>query len=169
VDDLSPRISIGSGGEVCVVWWTDDTTDEVRVRGRGEGSGAWSTAERLSAEGVKSRKPEIVYDGTEFWVVFEFDDSSGDTGIGARGVSDDFEPFGQIFEIGLAETGGDVDSQVHFDSDSLWVTWLDSSLEVGWSVYDYANESWSLPDYESIVDGDVAAARSEIRSDVLGN
>jgi hypothetical protein len=168
VDDLSPKLEINASGDSWVVWWRDAATDQIFYRKRDYSSGNWSSEVALSDSTESSRNPEIVNDGTDAWVAFEFDDIGGTT-IVVGIIKDEPDPFGNRTSLGTTTYSGSLDTLIHYKSGNLWVTWIDSADEVGWSQYDYANETWSTVNYESYGDDTVPAARARIRTEVLGN
>jgi hypothetical protein len=168
IDDLSPKIAVAPNGNTFVVWWADETTDEVLLRRFDYTEQSWSSATVLSDSGDGSRNPAIVHDGTDTWVAFEHD-LAGATGIKLGVIVDEPEPFGVFASIASTVYSGDLDLRVHSESGELWVTWVDSSDEVGWCVYDAGSGGWSVADYESYAQDDVPTARGRIRTDVVGN
>jgi hypothetical protein len=165
-DDLAPRVAIASNGNTWVTWWRDAATDQVLIRKRTYSPRAWSTETLVSDPGESSRNPEVVHDGSEAFVAYEFSASVG-TSIAVSRIKEDPEPFGRSV---LATTSftGDVDVLIHTDSGHLWVTWVDSATYVGWSEYAYGTGSWGSALYESYAADSIAAARDRIRAEVLG-
>jgi hypothetical protein len=166
LDDRRPRLAHAPSGDSWVTWWRDDDTDRVLVRKRTHSSGAWSSERTLSDTDEHSRNPFIVHDGSQTWVVYEEDDAAG-TDIIVAVITDEPDPI-EIRTVATTDHDGAVDVMAHTDSGQLWVTWIDSSTEVGWSKYDEATETWSLPVYESYASDHVTAARLRIRETVLG-
>ena len=167
LDDLSPRLAISDDGDTWVTWYRDDAKDKVFLRKRTYPGGTWDDERLVSEKTENSWRPEIVHDGTLIWVAFEFEETGG-TGIGVNGIMDDPNPIGA--RISLRTTGytGDVAVMIHAESTHLWVTWVDSDDDVGWSEYDYSSETWALSDYESYATDSVGDARGRIRGDVIG-
>lgn len=58
---------------------------------------------------------------------------------------------------------------IHADSGNLWVTWIDSTDDVGWVEYDRVSETWSAAAYEPYSPDTVADARGRIGVTVLSN
>ncbi len=168
LDDLSPRLAISSSGDTWVVWWRDDTTDTVLVRKHTYSSSSWGSERTVSESNESSRNPKIIHDGTTPWVAFEFDDQ-GDTSIGVSSIVDDPDPIPTRTLLATTSYGGHLDVRIHAESSNLWVTWIDSSSNVGWSEYDYTAEGWSGPNYEFYETGEEDDAHSQIRTTVLGN
>jgi hypothetical protein len=157
---------IPASGDTWVVWWRDADSDQVLIRKHVYGGG-WNDEELVSIEGDDSRDPEITYDGTNPWVIFESDDTAG-TSVDVRAIHDDPNPFGALTSIATTSYSGDLNVLIHADGGHLWATWVDSASEVGWSEYDYASETWELVSYESYEADTVQDARSRIRDTVLG-
>jgi len=167
LDDMAPRLAISSDGDTWVTWYRDGTVDKVYVRKRTYPGGSWDDELLVSEKTENSRRPEIVHDGTNAWVAFEFEETGG-TGIGVNAVIDDPNPIGVRISLGTTSYTGDVAVLMHTESGNLWVTWVDSVNEVGWSEYDYGTQTWGLADYESYATDTVDDARGRIRSAVTG-
>jgi len=167
LDDLDPRIRIGPGGDTWVVWWRDGSTDEVLCRVHDYSTDTWSSEHALSTAEESARNPEIVYDGTNAWVAYEFNTTEG-IGIGVLGIEENPDPFGRDV-VATTSFTGDVDTRIHAESGNLWVTWVDNATYVGWSEYSHATSSWASPGYESYASDSVSAARARVRTTVLNN
>jgi len=166
-DDHGPRINIESGNNTWVTWWREGALDTVWVRKLDYSTKSWGSTRRISNSNESSREPEIVRDGDDTWVVFEFDDGS-DTAIGVLSIVDQPDPIGVRSEISATDYSGIVDAMIHADSSHLWVTWVDSADDVGWSEYDHTSETWSVPVFEDHSADSVTDARDRVREDVLG-
>ncbi|HKQ60118.1 MAG TPA: hypothetical protein VJS92_02465 [Candidatus Polarisedimenticolaceae bacterium] len=164
----SPRIAIRSTGDSWVTWWRGGLPDGVYYRVRNHETGAWSAETRISLTTETSRHPEIVHDGTKGWVAYEVV-SGSTTSIAVLGITDSPEPFPTRTIVASTTFGGDVDVLVHSISTHVWTSWVASSSQVGWSVYDHATDSWSSPAYQSYSGSSVAQARAVIQGQVLGN
>jgi hypothetical protein len=167
LDDLGPRLAISSAGDTWVVWWRDGDTDEVRIRKRTYSSGTWGDELRVSDKTESSRNPELVHDGSNVWVVFEFDDG-GDSAIAVSVIGDDPNPVGARMYVSATDYSGELDTLIHHDGGHLWVTWIDSATQVGWSEYDHASETWGGEGYESYSSDSVEEARQRIRDELTG-
>ena len=165
LDDRRPRLAFASNGDSWVVWWRDDTTDKVIVRKRTESTESWTGERDVSESDESSRNPRIVHDGTDAWVVFEFDDNS-DTSIGVTEITEGPDPIPSRTVVGTTNYSA-VDARIHEESGYLWVTWVDSSTLVGWSEYDYNLETWGVEETESYATDTVADARDRIRDEVV--
>jgi len=164
--DLRPRIAHASNGDAWVTWWRDDATDAVLIRKRHLSDGSWDTERLLSDSGESSRNPAIVFDGTNAWVAFEFDDQT-DTGIAVEMIVDDPDPIGVRVVVGTTDFGDTTAPMAHAEQGHLWVTWIDGESDVGWVEYDYASDTWSLSTTESYATDSVADARNRIRAIVV--
>jgi hypothetical protein len=163
-DDLSPRLATSAAGDTWVVWWRDGEICQVLARKRSHDSGRWAGETPLSDKAESSRYPEIVHDGSRAWVVFEFDASGGETGVGVNSVIDEPNPIPVRQKLAQTDFAGDLDTSIHFDSGNLWVTWVDSASDVGWCAYDHSSETWEAPGYESYATDTVEEARARIRA-----
>jgi hypothetical protein len=162
---LDPRLAIAGDGDSLVVWWTDAARDKVYCRIRDEASGAWGAERWISDPQVDSRSPEIIYEGGAAWVAYEADNGPSLSVI-AMSIIDSPEPIPQV--LATTTFTGNVDVLIHGDEGEVWVTWVDSSTEVGWSAYEPATETWSGAQFQSYVGIGTAAARQAIRVAVLG-
>ena len=165
--DSSPRIAICTDGLSGVAWWRDASVDTVFIRTRDAVTQTWTSETAVSDTSADARNPAIVTDGSDLWVAYEADAGGGDTSIEVRLIQDDPVPI-----VTLAPSvsfGGDIDTLIHFEQGELWVTWVDSSSDVGWSAYDSATDTWSTADYESYSADSVADARGRVQTTVLGN
>ena len=165
--DLAPRIAIEADGRAGVTWWRDGAVDTVHARTRDAATKTWTAETAVSDPTVDARNPEIVSDGTDLWVAFEADAGGGDTAVQVRGIRDDPDPIVMIAPY--VSFGGDLDTLIHFAEGDLWVTWVDSGSEVGWSTHDAATDTWSVPAYESYANDSIEDARARVRSTVHGN
>ena len=166
-DDNDPRITITPDGNSWVVWWRDSATDGVFFRRLDASVPEWTAESRISEPGESSSHPAVVNDGTHVWVAFEIANGS-DTDVGITGVGhDEPSPFPGRTIIATTSYGGDLDVTVHYDSGALWVTWVASASDVGWSEYDSTTETWSAAADESYASDTVADARDRIRTTVL--
>jgi hypothetical protein len=166
-DDLGPRLAISGSGDSWVVWWREGETDEVIMRKRTHTTDTWSDELRISDKSESSRSPEIVHDGKNAWVAFELDDA-GDIVIAVSVIGDDPNPVGSRMYVSATDYAEDCDTLIHNEDGHLWVTWVDSSTEVGWSEYDYASESWNAAGYESYSSDSIEDARERIRDGLTG-
>jgi hypothetical protein len=164
LDDRRPRLAHASTGDAWVSWWRDDDTDRVLVRKRNYATGTWLSERTVSDTEENSRNPFVVHDGSQTWVVYE-EQGIPDTDIVVSVITDEPDPI-EIQTVATTENSGAVDVMAHVDSGRLWITWVDSNTDVGWSEYDDASDTWSLPAYESYASDDVTAARARIRQDV---
>lgn len=158
------RIEISTAGDTWEVWWRDGSVAEVVSRKLAYG-GSWGSTRVLSEDDEDSRNSEISRFGSQTWVVFEAEQSGG-TGVAVNVIIDDPDPIGTRVILRTTAYSGDVDSQIRNESGHLWVTWVDSGTQVGWS--EYASGSWSSPAYESYSGSTIATARARIRVHVLG-
>jgi hypothetical protein len=167
-DDLGARLAIADNGNTWVVWWRDGSTDQVLSRKRTYSGGTWGSETVVSNSGEQSRNPELVYDGTYRWLVYEIVDG-GTTSIGVCGGIGDTQPWPGRTIIGSTSYTGDLDTMIHTESGKLWTSWVDSSSNVAWSQYNYSNQTWSTTTTETYGNDSVAAARARIRTAVLGS
>ena len=165
-DDNAPRLAITDAGDSWVVWWRDDGTDEVLIRKRDYSESAWWDEKLISIKNESSRNPEIAYDGSDIWVVYELDDA-GDTSIGVKAIFDDQNPVGNRLIVGTTTYSEDLDTQIHANSSHLWVTWGDSAAYVAWTEYDYTAEDWGSVEYEDYSNDSVEDARDRIGNGIL--
>ncbi|ANM30648.1 hypothetical protein ABI59_15295 [Acidobacteria bacterium Mor1] len=164
-DELEPRIVIESDGTVRIVYWRDLTTPDALVVSYDPVAESWS-AERTLNGSAGGKAPELAYDGTDSWFVFETGESAGssvDVGI----IAEEPDPINTV-RLGTNDGSTAADPIIVAESGSLWVTWVDDGTYVAWSEYDSANDSWSTAQLEDYSADDVSSARARIRDDVLG-
>jgi hypothetical protein len=166
-NDLGARLVIPASGDTWVVWWRDADIDQVLIR-KHTYAGSWGTEELVSDENDGGRYPEIIDDGTHPWVIFESQDA-GSTSVAVRAIHDDPNPIGNLTVLTTISSTGNLDALLHSAEGHLWATWVASATEVGWSEYDYTNDTWASVSYESYDNDSVEAARSRIRDAVIGN
>jgi hypothetical protein len=166
VTDVSPRVCVSGDGHAWVTWWRDGETRQVLVRKRAHG-GSWDAERLVSVPTESSRKPRIAHDGTSPWVAYEHVLGEG-TGIAVAPIIDGPDPITPV-TLGSTSYSGNVDVRVHAASGHLWVTWVDSASDVGWSRYDPGNEVWSGVERESYATDSVTAALARIEAEVLEN
>jgi hypothetical protein len=157
-------------GDSWVAWWRDLPVDQVIVRKRDQATGAWTSelVESVATEG--SRHPSLAFDGSRAWIAYEVTDTLvGGTILKAQVIGDDPAPFLTAKIVATTSYPGIVHARIQADSGHLWLTWVDSDLEVGWSQFDAASQTWTAPAYESHVLDTVDDAGERIRSTVLAN
>jgi hypothetical protein len=110
----------------------------------------------------------VVHDGELAWVAYEFEDGS-DTGIAVNAIIEDPDPLSPRVLVATTDFDQERDVEIHYEANHLWVSWIDSASEVGWSEYDYQAQDWSTTDYESYASDTVRDARDRIEDEVLGN
>jgi hypothetical protein len=165
VAEVSPRLCVSAQGDLWVTWWRDGATRQVLVRKRAHGS--WEAERLVSVPSESSRKPQIVHDGTIPWVAYEYV-SAGGTGIAVAGIIDGPDPITPV-TLGSTSFTGVVDVHVHAASGHVWVTWVDSASQVGWSEYDHQGGQWTAVGQEPYDLDTVTAARARIETEVLSH
>ncbi len=164
--DPEPRLAIGRNGDTWVTWWSRTSPSRVMIRKRTHQTGAWSEPRIVSGTDENGAHPRIAHDGSSPWVAYLAATAEGTTIEALQIIDDGPDPFGPA---GVAVTGysGDVDLQLTAEAGQLWVTWIDSESEIGWSRYDAESGTWSSPHREPYATDGVATARSRIRWTVL--
>lgn len=167
-DDLRPRMIIAPNGDAYVVWWRDVATPQVLLRRHQHADGSWSAETILSSADRPGRDPEIVHDGSRAWVAFAEDGAPGTT-IKVSAIQDGPDPFGIVAEIATTDFGADIGLGIHAASGHLWVTWVDSDVDVAWAEYDYASATWNMVQYDTYADDSVKNTLERIRGMILGD
>ena len=162
-DDLRPRLAIGPNGDAWVVWWRDLATPQILLRTHDYASDTWSVE---AVAGLPGRNPDIAFDGTRAWIAYEATDSAG-TVVTLDALDDTPDPVSLTSSVATTTYQGQMDLQLHVKAGRLWVTWIDSDSEIGWSLYDAATEFWGLPGYENYASQGSKQALSQIESVVL--
>lgn len=166
-DDISPRIEISTAGDTWITWWRDGTTPQVFIIKKTYTTGIWSTEVSISETAEDSSQPELVHDGTNLWIAYEID-NTGDRSIAVSIIGDEPEPVGSRIVLGTTGFSNDLDVLPHAVSGHLWVTWVDSTSDVGWSEYDYSTDTWTVVSYESYSIDSIEDARNRIGALVTG-
>jgi hypothetical protein len=164
-NDVDPRIACATNGDLVVAWWRDQTTDAVIYRKRSLVSGVWTLEQAAGVPTESASHPRVVYAGAKAWVAYQIQ-TSRNRSVGAQVIADDPEPTRAI--VATTSFTGDLDILINAESGHLWITWIDSSSRVGYSEYNYTTLLWSAPALESYGSDSIAAARSRIRSRILG-
>lgn len=167
-DDTDPRIAVAGTGDTYVTWCRTLDPPEIVVLRRTYSTQTWSTEQVVSSPGEASRHPQIVHDGTQAWIAYEFDDAAG-TSVAVAGGGDSPGPWPGRTLVATTVFTGDRDLTISVESGRLWVTWVDSNSNVGWVQYDYATRTWSTSSFESYADDSVSGARGRIRTRILGS
>lgn len=166
-DEVDSRILISPSGDTWVVWWRDGATDEVVFRKRAQSTGQWGPEKIASDESESASRPEVVLDGSDVWAAYEYQDAAS-ASIGVVRIDDDPDPWSRV-TLGSTAYSGNRDVLAHAASGHLWVTWIDSGTDVGWSEYDAASETWGAAQCESYAADSPTDARARIKATVLGN
>jgi hypothetical protein len=165
---LRPRITIDPDGNSWVIWWVDGATDGVAYAKHTNSTGAWTSEVAVSDPEDDRSSPEILAHGGAIWLAYEIQDGSTISVVVAS-VIDSPDPIPQITALGSTAYSGNLDLMLHSEDGHLWLSWVDSSTEVGWSEFDASTETWGFEDFESYSGTTVEAARDEIRALVLGD
>lgn len=170
LDDRRPRMALAPDGDAWVVWWRDAEPDRVLVRKRTQADGTWSDEVVLSDPEVGSRDPHVAHEGNGAWVVFAAGVPLG-TDVVVCSLGDEPDPLGMPVAVATAKIGCSegIDPRIDAEDGHLWVSWIDSPDEVGWSEYDHASGVWGAAVYETYTGEAVTAARDRIRAAVLEN
>lgn len=164
LDDLDPRIATDATGGAWVAWWRDGQTDEILLRRR-MARGAWSAEFLVSEKGEDSRSPSIAFDGQRGWIAYCIHGPES-VSIAVRS-GDGAVPWPSRQILHSTYFGGNVEPEIYAKNGKLWVTWIESQNSLGWREYDYATQKWSTTAYESMPDGDHAAALTRVAQIVL--
>ena len=163
--DVDPRIATAANGDVVVVWWRDAKIDVVLYRKRILSTGVWAAERAVGRTNESGSHPRVVFVGGDAWAAYQILNANKTRSVGTQIIDDDPEPFRSI--VATTAFTGDLDMQLESEMNHLWVTWIDSTTNVGYSAYDPATGMWSLPSYESYVMDSVSAARERIRDRLL--
>lgn len=164
-DELGARIEIDASGRTLVLFWRDVDDGAVLLRRYDPAVDKWSVEYALSGAGGGSR-PETADDGTDIWFVFE-EPLPGATEIVVGVIDESPDPLSNVALDSTAWTGGDVDPRVHAEAGHVWVTWVDDTDDVGWSVRDAGTGAWSASAFEDSSADSVALARKRIRDSIV--
>ena len=163
-NDNDPRISSAPDGDTVVVWWRDLKTDLVIYRKRTLLTGIWGSEQVVGRTTESGSRPRVVSSDRDYCIAYQIQNLKSRS-VGVQIIDDDPEPFRSIIATTLYS--GDLDMQVDAEMSHLWVTWIDSASNVGYSEFDSQSRLWALPTFEPFASDSVAAARSRIREHVL--
>ena len=163
-NDNDPRITSAPDGETVVVWWRDLKTDLVIYRRRTLPTGAWGSEITVGRATESGSRPRVVFSDGDYCIAYQIQNSRSRS-IGVQIIDDDPEPFRAI--VATTTYTGDLDIQVDAEMNHLWVTWIDSASNVGYSEFDAQSRLWALTTFEPFGADSVQAARARIRAHVL--
>jgi len=166
INDYDPRLAFDSSGNRKVVWWADETYDRIKFSTLPSSGGSWSTPEAVSSSSENSRNPSIVVHNGTVNICFERIDSSGLRSVVASG-QDSPNPWPEVL-IAATQRTVNLEAKIHSSGDLLWIDWIDSSSNMGYS--EKANDSWSSVQYEPYSgQNDIENARVRIRQTIVEN
>jgi hypothetical protein len=171
--DPSPRLCINEDGDTWVAWQMSYPDPVIRLVKHDYTAGTWGEELDLDDWYDWHLNPEIVHDGADLWVAYEayvvlISSEEPYTKIMAQAIHDGPDPIiGGPHTLAVTEWTGDHDVLINYESEHLWVTWIDSETEIGWSEYDYATENWSPAEYEPYGTDDPETVRARIAEVVL--
>jgi hypothetical protein len=160
------QIAIKETGESWAVW-EEAATAEIRYAYRDPLTKIWSAETTVSGTGEASHAPRIVHNGLETWVAYEIETGSS-TSIAVTGIIDSPEPFPPAVTIATRTFAASAELDLRAESGRVWVSWLESETELGWSEYDPSTGEWTSPRLETYAGSTVATAKDGVRRLVLG-
>jgi hypothetical protein len=163
--DFSPHLAIDDDSDVHVAWQRDLTLDQIRVVVV-RPNGTLGTERLASDPDEDSRNPDLVLFGIPY-LVYEIHGGDG-VAVAAQPVLDEPDPLGARTLLGTSGFSGDVDARIHAAGGHLWATWVDATDSLGFSVFDPAEQKWSDPQFEDVVDENFQAAREAVEAAVSG-
>jgi hypothetical protein len=164
-NDVDPRIGISSEGDTTIVWWRDLSTDQVVYRTHYFATGTWTPEWVAGGVGQSNSHPRVIYAGGKPWMAYQVQNPKSRS-VAAQIIDDHPEPITSI--VATTTYSGDLDIRLHAESGHLWLTWIDSSSNLGYSEYLYGSQYWSLPSREPYSAGGVLSALSRVRSRIVG-
>jgi hypothetical protein len=163
--DYSPHLAIDGNSVVHVVFQRALSLDQIRtVDVRVNGS--LSTERLVSDADEDSRNASIVLFDALARVAYEIHDG-GEVAIATVSILDEPDPIGLRTIVATTSFSGDVDVRMHAAEGHLWVTWVDASDSVGYSVFDTGSETWGSAQYQEVSDEDFATALERVEAAVL--
>jgi hypothetical protein len=173
-DDTCPSLAFDSTGATAVVWKSSGSTARIHYRARKQvaGSWIWQSAATAVSDGTRdATTPAVVFHEGTPWVGWKQAVTGGDAQIvGAYGV-DGQEPWPLQFTSEVLMTLSDPGQalvDLSSENGTLWATWVASTTALKYSVEDDADQTWGPATSVMINGGDVAAAKAQARSAVLG-
>ncbi len=165
IDDTCPRLAFDSEG-TRVVWKAGESTPTVVHRGRDYTHG-WQSSSTTVSSGTRSATvPWVSVHGGETWVAWLEVDSSGTYIMAGGSNGPEPWPFGfSVYSIGTTSFSGAVSVELHSDAGHMWVVWIDSTTQLGYSEFN--GTSWGGVQFETYAGAtDLPAARERVRLDV---
>jgi hypothetical protein len=124
--------------------------------------------ERLASDPDEdSRNPDLVLFGIPY-LLYEIHGGSA-IGVAVQAILDEPDPIGTRTVLGTSAFSGDVDARIHAAGGHLWATWVDAADSLGFSVFDSAEQKWSDPQFEDVLDEDFQAAREAVEAAVTAD
>ena len=163
--DQQPQVALTSQGDRKLVWWRNDTVDVVLFAEKSASGGWWSTPVQVSDGQEDARSPQVAVFGATTFAAYEGVPTSGYRKV-IVGKQDGPDPW-PLTQVATSSQVSALYIQLHSDSGHLWVEWVDSAIQLGWS--EYLSGSWGTAEYETYGGADdIASGRGRIRSRVLG-
>jgi hypothetical protein len=172
--DACPVLSHFSDGSTAVVWREEGTSNRLLYRARKQVSGIWtwqSAAVEITATTSALSPPWILVHDSTPWVAWS--EATGlDFEVIVSGGSGGGNPWPLGFTPSVLDTttySNAIGAEVSQDGTHLWVSWIHSGDEIGYSEWDAVSSTWSTPSYEEYSGtSDISDARERVRVLIKG-
>ena len=172
-DDVAPHFAFDDNGATAVVWRESGTNGRIYYRARKDDNGVWtwqSSAVAVS-DGTEDASAAwvVFHDGDTPWVGWHEVPSSGDTKLMGGGTNNG-NPWPTAFttyEVGTTSHSGNFMLETQSKDGHLWMVWVDSSSQLGYSEWDDIDEEWGVEEHEAY-DGesDVSDAKQRVEDTI---
>ncbi len=168
-DDTCPRLAFDSSGNTYVTWRRSGSVGRIFYRGR-DASQGWGSEVAVSGTSTDASMPWITVYDSKPWIAWQEQGSSSTTLRAGRG--DSSGPWPSFFTsstIGTTSNTGPIALEAQSDdtADKLWTVWIDSSSQLGYSVWNATTETWGSKQTEAYSGAtDIAAGKERVEDDV---
>lgn len=147
-DELDPHLVLDpSNGDVHLFWWVDDGAPKIMHSVAPADLSSWSTPAQVSQSAEEACRPHGVFHDGELYVAYEVHDYGFEQTprqiVLSRREGSTFVP--EV--VAITHNGDEVRPEVHSHSGRIWVDWIDSDAEMGWTRKDLQGQ-WEPLQYE---------------------
>lgn len=172
-DDIVPVLAFDASGSTGVVWRRSGANGRIYYRGAKlqGGTHTWQSAEVAISDGARDASGAWVVfagDGTP-WVGWHEQDASGFRTV-MGGAGDGASPWPTGFarlQAGLTSFTGNLQLESRAKNGHVWLVWVDSGTELGYSEWDASAGAWGPEQHEPYSgSSDIPAAKQRVEDKV---
>ncbi len=167
-DDTNPRLAFFADGSTAVAWKRAGSSGgRIYYLGHDYTDGWQSSAVAVSDGTRDASMPAALVFGSNAWIAWQEQATGGMRVMAGGSDGGDAWPLGfTVSHIGTSSLNAPY-AEISKSGTHLWVSWIDSSTQLGWSEYDSTNDTWSTEQHESYSGpADIPAARARIETTV---